>query len=125
MLNLHYITPDTSVYWEKTAELHQQLGRQFYPLQQAIRHMSENFHRASSLVENFNGRLRNYFFLRRQVGSGYLDLLRFFLNHTPFMRSAHKERQGKSPAELLSGHLHSHWLEMLGFTRFRKAEATF
>ncbi len=123
VLNLHHITPDTSVYWEKTAELYQQLGRQFYPLQQAVGHMRKNFNRASSLVENFNGRVRNYFFLRRQVGPGYLDLLRFFLNHTPFMRSVRKEREGKSPVELLSGQPHSHWLEMLGFTRFRKVEA--
>jgi hypothetical protein len=36
--------------------------------------------RTSSLVENLNSRLRNYFFLRKQLGSGYLDLLRFFLN---------------------------------------------
>ena len=123
VLNLSHINPDTSVYWKKTAELYQKLGKQFYPLQQAIGHMRENFNRASSLVENFNGRLRNYFFLRRQVGPGYLDLLRFFLNHTPFMRSERKEREGKSPAELLSGQSHSHWLEMIGFTRFQKVEA--
>jgi hypothetical protein len=108
VLNLHHLTPNTSVYWEKTGELYQKLGNHFYPLQQALSHMRENFNRDSSLVENFN--------LRRQVGPGYLDLLRFFLNHTPFMRSERKEREGKSPAELLSGQSHFHWLEMIGFT---------
>jgi hypothetical protein len=34
--------------------------------------------RASSLVENLNGRLRSYFFLRRQLGSDYLALLQFY-----------------------------------------------
>ena len=37
--------------------------------------------RASSVVENLNSRLRNYFFLRRHLGPDYLQLLQFFLNH--------------------------------------------
>jgi hypothetical protein len=35
-----------------------------------------------------------------------------------FLRSEHPERVGKSPAELLSGQSHPHWLQMLGFTLF-------
>ncbi len=31
--------------------------------------------RASSLVENFNSRLLNYFFLRRTLGNDYLDFV--------------------------------------------------
>ena len=42
--------------------------------------------RSSSLVENLNSRLRNYFTLRRHLGSPYLDLLRFFLNQRRYMR---------------------------------------
>lgn len=64
--------------------------------------------------------LRNYFFLRRHIGNDYLDLLRFFLNHRRFMRSERIERVGKSPAELLTGKQHSHWLELLGFERFSR-----
>jgi hypothetical protein len=74
--------------------------------------------RSSSVVENLNSRLRNYFFLRREIGNGYLDLLRFFLNHHRFLRSECPGRVGKSPAELLSGRSHAHWLELLGFRRF-------
>jgi hypothetical protein len=40
------------------------------------------------LVENLNSRLRNYFFLRRDIGPSYLELLRFFLNHRPYSRTA-------------------------------------
>jgi hypothetical protein len=36
--------------------------------------------RSSSLVENLNSRLRNYFTLRRHLGNSYLDLLQFYLN---------------------------------------------
>ena len=73
--------------------------------------------RASSIIENINSRLRSYFFLRREIGSGYLELLQFFLNHRRFLRSERAERAGKSPAELLTGQPHPHWLEMLGYSR--------
>jgi hypothetical protein len=75
--------------------------------------------RASSLVENLNSRLRNYFFLRRQLGAPCLNLLQFFLNHRTFLRSHRPERVGKSPKELMTGQSHPHWLELLGFTRFQ------
>jgi hypothetical protein len=76
--------------------------------------------RASSVIENLNSRLRSYFFLRRHLGPDYLALLQFFLNHRRFLRSEHPERVGKSPAELLSGQSHPHWLQMLGFTLFSR-----
>jgi len=79
--------------------------------------------RASSIVENLNSRLRCYFFLRRHLGDDYLELLRFFLNHHRFLRSARPERVGKSPAELLTGNPHDHWLELLGFQLFKRPAA--
>jgi len=45
-------------------------------------------------------------------------LLQFFLNHRLFLRSECPERVGKSPAELLTGRPHGHWLELLGYERF-------
>ena len=120
MLALGAMSSTSPAYWAKATALRRQLRGQFHPLQQALRHLRRRFHRASSLVENFNGRLRNYFFLRRQIGPRYLHLLRFFLNHQPFMRSRHSHRVGKTPARLLTGQEHPHWLEMLGFTRFRR-----
>ena len=77
--------------------------------------------RASSLVENLDSRLRSCFFLRRHLGPDYSALLQFFLNHRRLERSDCPERMGKTPAELLTGQLHPHWLEMLGYTRFRRA----
>ena len=76
--------------------------------------------RASSVIENLNSRLRNYFFLRRQLNTEYLTLLQFFLNHRRFLRSEHPERVDKSPAELLTGQPHPHWLELLGYQRFAR-----
>ena len=36
-------------------------------------------------------------------------------------RSERPVRVGKTPAELLTGQSHCHWLEMLGYTRFHRA----
>ncbi len=68
-------------YWAMWNQLHHQIGSQFYLLTEAVEQAMKETPRASSLVENFNSRLRNYFFLRRTLGNDYLDLLRFFLNH--------------------------------------------
>jgi hypothetical protein len=69
--------------------------------------------RSGALVENLNSRLRNDFTLRRHLGSLYLNLLRFFLNHRRYMRSQLAERIGKSPRELMTGERHPHWLTLL------------
>jgi hypothetical protein len=104
--------------WPAEAALRQQLRGRFHDLGEAVAAVARHTVRASSLIENLNSRLRNYFFLRRQLGPDYLAVLQFFLNHRRFLRSEHPERVGKSPAELLTGQRHGHWLEMLGFTRF-------
>ena len=93
----------------------------FHALYEAVQEAMKQTPRASSLVENLNSRLRNYFFLRKQLGPSYLNLLQFFLNHRQFMRSDVPERVGKSPKELMTGQEHPHWLEMLGFKRFQQA----
>ncbi len=101
------------------AELQRQLRGRYHALSVAVSAMAEQVVRASSVAENLNSRLRCYFFLRRELGSGYLSLLQFFLNHRRFQRSEHAERVGKSPAELLTGQAHPHWLELLGYQRFK------
>lgn len=103
--------------WPQEAALRAQLRGRFYDLSEALCALARSTVRASSVVENFNSRLRNYFFLRRHLGADYLHLLQFFLNHRRFLRSEHPERVGKSPAELLTGVPHPHWLDMLGFSR--------
>jgi len=107
-------------YWQCEGRLRKKLRHKFHVVQQRVREILATTPRASSIVENLNSRLRNYFFLRRHIGNGYLDLLRFFLNHRRFLRSDRPERVGKSPTELLNSQSHSHWLELLGFERFRQ-----
>jgi hypothetical protein len=110
----------SDLYWQRTARWQGLLKERWYPIHQAVLEAMAQTPRASSLVENLNSRLRSYFFLRREIGHGYLDLLRFFLNHRRFLRSDRPERVGRSPAELLTGQTHAHWLEILGYTRFHR-----
>jgi len=103
-------------YWQRQADLRSKLEKNnYHQIEAAVLEAMADTPRASSIVENINSRLRNYFFLRRHIGNDYLDLLRFFLNHHRFLRSERPERVGKSPAELLTGKPHAHWLELLGF----------
>lgn len=106
--------------WQRDAQLHRRLGNRYQGVREAVAEVASGTVRASSVIENLNGRLRGYFFLRRHLGGAYLDLLRFFLNHRRFGRSEHPERVGKSPAELLSGTSHRHWVELLGYQRFAR-----
>jgi hypothetical protein len=119
LFNVQAMHPCQPARWPKEARLRNQLRGRFYALSERVEELAAMVVRASSLVENVNGRLRGYFFLRRQLGSDYLTLLQFFFNHRRFLRSRVPERVGHSPAELLTGQRHRHWLEMLGFQRFR------
>ncbi|MEL7143758.1 MAG: hypothetical protein AAGL08_16245, partial [Cyanobacteria bacterium J06573_11] len=118
---LHRKSNTSNAYWERWNLLHCQLSGKFYEVMQSVDKALEETPRASSMVENLNSRLRNYFFLRRSLGDDYLNLLQFFLNHRQFMRSLKPERVGKSPKQLLTGEAHPHWLELLGFKRFQRA----
>ena len=109
--------------WQREAAVRQQLRGRHHALSVAVARRARRVVRASRVAENLNSRLRCYFFLRRELGRGYLSLLQFFLNHRLLQRSKHAERVGKSPAELLTGQEHPHWLELLGYQRFQRAWA--
>ena len=114
------LKPNCPRRWRLDAPLRNRLGSRYFPLSQALDDVRRRTVRASSLVENLNSRLRDYFFLRHHIGNDYLALLQFFLNHRRYPRSTKAERVDKSPAELLTGQPHDHWLEMLGFERFSR-----
>jgi hypothetical protein len=106
--------------WRREAALRETLRGRYHGVCADVQELSNQVVRASSMVENLNSRLRSYFFLRRQLGTDYLTLLQFFLNHRQYLRSEDPSRVGKSPAELLTGEPHAHWLELLGYTRFSR-----
>lgn len=120
LLLLDTLSQHTRAYWQRQADLRRRLGSRYFAVHEAVAEVTVRTVRASSVIENINSRLRNYFFLRRHIGPDYLELLRFFLNHHCFERSDRPERIGKSPAQLLTGQRHAHWLELLGYQRFER-----
>ena len=107
---------DTSAaYWAIWCRLRSELGNKCHAVFESVMQAMEQTPRCSSMVENLNSRLRNYFTLRRNVGGEYLSLLQFFLNHRTFLRSRVHERVDKSPRQLMTGQAHPHWLTLLGF----------
>jgi hypothetical protein len=120
VFELGHFAPVDPAHWQKDSALWRRLGARYPLVREAVGQVVESTVRASSMVENLNSRLRCYFFLRRQLGPDYLELLRFFLNHRRYPRSRKDARAGKSPAEILHGRPFSHWLEQLGFTRFSR-----
>ena len=108
--------PETSpIYWEGWCRLCAQMGHKCHAVFEAVMKAMADTPRCSSMVENLNSRLRNYFTLRRQLGGEYLSLLQFFLNHRTFLRSRVPARVGTSPKQLMTGDAHPHWLTLLGF----------
>lgn len=120
LLDIEVLEADDPARWPREDALRSRLGSRFFLLRDAVAEVACQTVRASSVIENLNSRLRNYFFLRRHLGPDYLALLQFFLNHRRFLRSERPQRVGKSPAELLTGGTHPHWLEMLGYRRFSR-----
>jgi hypothetical protein len=120
VLQVQYLPTWDSKQWPRVAALRETLRGRYHGVCAAVQELSDRVVRASSMVENLNSRLRSYFFLRRQLGNDYLTLLQFFLNHRRYLRSEDPNRVGKSPAELLTGEPHAHWLELLGYTRFSR-----
>jgi hypothetical protein len=113
------LAPCTTQQWQAEAALRRRLGERFHAVRTAVAAIAERTVRASSVVENINSRLRSYFFLRRHLGTEYLDLLRFYLNHHRFPRSERPERVGRSPHELLTGEPQPHWLDQLTNARLQ------
>ena len=108
-------------YHIKASILEDEIGDNFDAIEDEIIAAMESTERTSSMIENHHSRIRPYLNSFQNISNEYLGLLRFYLNHTPFLRSSRKHREHKTPWEILSKQKHKHWLEMLGYTRFRQA----
>jgi hypothetical protein len=122
MCKLQRCAMDSDLYFVRSLPLQAELADRFDDIEDAVLKAMDTTERTSSMIENLNGRVRKHIRNRKVIDQGYLDLLRFFLNHKPIVRSARVERKGKTPTEILSGKPHPHWLEMLGFERFKRAD---
>lgn len=71
--------------------------------------------KASSMVENLNGRIRGYMEVKRVIPAKFFVLLKVYFNTRRYRRSRVKDRIGKSPLELLTGRSHLEFLDALGY----------
>jgi hypothetical protein len=111
----------SDTYAVRSLPLQDYFGEQFDAVEDDVLMALNSTERTSAMVENLNSRLSPYFFIRQEIGHGFLDLLRFYLNHSPLMRSDRKDYKNKTPAFLLTKQEHPLWLEMLGYQTFKRA----
>lgn len=78
-----------------------------------VQEILDGVKRASSLVENLNGRLRPYMNLKRMVPEKFLTLLKVYFNTKRYRRSRKADRVGKSPLELLTGQKHEDFYDIV------------
>lgn len=91
------------------------LGDSYASTKEEFCRILEHTKRASSLVENLNGRIRVYMNLKRMVPEKYFILLKVYFNTRKYHRSRIPERTGKSPLELMTGNEYPEFLEALGY----------
>jgi len=99
------------------------MGEAYDEIENRVFTILDNTHRTSSMIENFNSRLRPYLAANKTITQQTLDLIVFYLNHKPFLRSAHQHLVGKTPAQALTGKDHLPWHEMLGFQSWYTKQA--
>jgi tetratricopeptide (TPR) repeat protein len=91
------------------------LGSRYNEAKTAFDELLRKTKKASSLVENLNGRIRVFIEVKRVVPSNFLALLKVYFNTRKYKRSRCKERIGKSPLELLKGNSQPNFFEALGY----------
>ena len=104
--------PEQHILWKA---LWKKAGKMMYDVIACVQHLIDHTVRASSLVENLNGRIRPFMNAKRRIHRSFFPLLQLYLNTKKYRRSRKDERSSKSPLELLSGQPHPPFLVMLGY----------
>ena len=91
------------------------LNEDYYRANADFKEILKGVKRASSPVENLNGRIRDYADVKRIIPTGFFALMKVYFNTKKFRRSRCSERKGKSPLELLTGKEQPGFLEAINF----------
>lgn len=104
--------------WERSRieyELGNLLCERYTEVREEFERILRSAKRASSMVENVNGRIRTYMNLKRIVPKKFFILMKVYFNTKKYRRSRILQRIGKSPIELLTGTEYPEFLECIGF----------
>ena len=88
--------PDSQEYRSADRRLRHILKKKYADVYLEIEGILKGVKRASSLVENLNGRLRRYMNLKRMIPEKFLTLLKVYFNTKKYRRSRIAEHVGKS-----------------------------
>jgi hypothetical protein len=107
-------------YQLQSLALDEKLGDKFDLIEDDVLNCIDTTYRTSSVIENFNSRLRPYIDARKGFKSNRYSFIQFMLNHLPFKRSANPEHQGRLAAEIFTGKDLPEWTELLNLKRFKR-----
>lgn len=106
---------DSQQYQNLEYQLVLMLMHKYNPARDMFQKLLNETHKASSLVENLNGRIRVYIEMKRVIPTHFFVLMKVYFNTRKYRRSRCPERVGKSPLELLTGKPQPDFLVALGF----------
>ena len=105
--------PESTIYEQLELRLYKKLRNRLPEAREALSELIRTTYRASSLVENVNGRLRNFINLKRIVPDDFFSLIKPFLNSKKASRSRRKDWKGTSALDRLTGQSWPEFLDLI------------
>ena len=91
------------------------LGDKYAEARDEFRKLLSTTKKASSMVENLNGRIRVFIEVKRIIPPSFFVLLKVFYNTRRYKRSRCLDRRGRSPLEILTNSTQPDFLSALGY----------
>ena len=105
------VPEDSDAYRELTRQAFTAIGSaRFSSAEEVHDRIISCIQRASSMMENVNGRLRAYMNVKKHVSSHFYSLVQLHMNTKKYRRSRIASRKGRSPVEILTG---ESWPELI------------
>ena len=93
--------------------LYHKFGNRLAEARTDLKKMVNSARRASSMIENLNGRLRCFMDLKREIPKDFLILIKVFFNTKKAYRSRHEDWVGTSAIERLTGKQYPEFLDLV------------
>ena len=108
-----YCCQDNERYNCAERRLYSRFGRHLPEAKKALDEIIHSTHRASSMIENLNGRLRCFIDLKREIPQHFMILIKVFFNTKKPFRSRHRKWRNTSAVERLTGKRYPEFLDLV------------